>query len=271
MFNFHTGWKKKKMAVCAESYDSFSRSFPPDAVGSTGRVNELYGMHKTRPTKLKYEYEVGVDINVILGPYRGLIREIILVPRIILKNELKSPLLIRQIKSDVVPEKYCELFRVERGATKPFWWVIPKNDKEYKRRYIQFKKDVEHWQWSSYIPVESAADWTMTIRHKNANEEPQLIKVNITTTAAAMYVTFKRADYQYPPYKIENRTLATRFRFCQQQINLWRIVEPLKQVPYGWDDPQRGNKSVIVNVIGQTETYSYRFVVVTWCDLGCHV
>ena len=177
--------------------------------------------------KLKYEYEVGVDINVILGPFRGLVKSIILVPRITLKNELKCPLLIRQIKSESVPEKYCEIFKVERGTTKPFWWTIPRGDKEYKRRYIQFKKGMENWQWSSYIPVNETSDWTMTTRHKNANIDPQLIKVNITSTGAAMYVTFKKADIQFQPYRIENRTLATRFRFCQQQINLWRIVEPL--------------------------------------------
>eukprot|EP01084_Bolivina_argentea_P282094 482791_1 len=97
----------------------------------------------------------------------------------------------------------------------------------------------------------------MTTRHRNANVDPQLMKVNITSSGAAMYVTFKKADYQYPPYRIENRTLATPFRFCQQQINLWRIVEPLKTEAYGWDDPQREDKHIIINIMGQSETFRY--------------
>ena len=43
MFNFHAGSGRSKISVCAHSYDTFSRAFPPDAVGSTGRINELYG------------------------------------------------------------------------------------------------------------------------------------------------------------------------------------------------------------------------------------
>lgn len=215
-----------------------SDSFSIDKIGQSFEVN--VGL-----SDRYYEDNIGIHITEGTGIYK-ITKVIVASPRYIVKNDLKVPIIIGLVGSKenmtVQPEEICPLYKT------------PAQNK--KEMVIGFE-EVPNSMSASFVITE-IGEIFLRVKKKDSNAH-QLLKVNISTDHATVFVNILDAENKWP-YMIKNYTNEEFFIF-QQNPNissdgsitsdvpftpvLYRV--PGKSVmPYAWDFPSAENKELIV-------------------------
>ncbi|ETN98626.1 hypothetical protein RFI_38866, partial [Reticulomyxa filosa] len=244
----------------------FSEPFADNTVGNYTRVEKLQCRKDSRDQR-NYEFEVGVEIALVTGIFRGLIKRITLAPRHIIHNCFGDAIEIRQIcfiqvnSSEINSNKPIRL--VPNGYIH-FHWNAP-----VKRKALQFRivphseaegmttpTTIEQQQWSSFVNIGEVGNNVIRIRRETA-PTLDLLSIQTTNAFASLYISLTKADQEFPPLHIINQTLTTEIRFCQKRSNQWEVVQPLHDVPFAWYDLEQ-TKKILVEIKG-TKLKQYKF------------
>ncbi|ETO36264.1 vacuolar protein sorting-associated protein 13 family protein [Reticulomyxa filosa] len=241
-------------------YSKFSDPFAADAVGNYTRVDKLFGKKSENDVKT-YEFEVGVEISLVTGIFRGLIKRITFAPRHFIRNNFEETIEIKQAPSNETEHEPIQLRPNESIA---FHWVSPA-----KRKALQFRivpgseiakaakrKPTVEQKWSGFVRIGDLGSSVIRILRENS-PIPDMLDIQTTNAFASLYINVNKADKEFPPLRVVNRTLTTEFRFCQKRSNIWETVQPLSEVAFAWHDLE-GPKKILVQFAGAKEE-QYKF------------
>jgi len=163
-----------------------------------------------------------------------------LVPGIVLVNNHRHVIEFQQ--NDNMSSYYR--YKLDQKQSKAFHWVLPKDESKLKK-LLQFRFVDEGWEWSCPIPINIGEHF---IRVRSINrKEPRLISCKCFMDGGTTFISISGFDKKFPPYRIENRTIITTFRFAQAEVNYWTVLEPMMSKTFAWDDIN-GTQEVVINL-----------------------
>jgi hypothetical protein len=223
--------------------------------------------------------EFVASVNLAPPRYRSRTKLVRILPRYVLVNQISNvPLQVRQCDTSpagiytLAPSPSTNSVDSQPAwdhSTMPFHWPDNKMSRAIRFRLLvptstadcdssalvtlgeRFIERQSVWMWSDFFPIQHAGDMVLRIRQRIPEHPGRLVRVEVRPIDGVNYVIFSDADPEFPPIRVENRTVSETVRFAQRGTQPWQVLSPMQDVDYAWNSPLM-DLELSVSVIGDS-------------------